>query len=154
MSYDVEREIGWDDTIEHDSPDVVTLPEGEYEFEVIDFERGRHGGSAKLPPCNKAVVHIRIEAAEGIGLIKHNLFLHSKTEGMLCNFFTAIGQRQKGEIFTMNWSTVIGSRGRCRLGIRQYEGKEYNEIKRFLEPDGTKPLSVASTSKGYQPGKF
>ena len=103
------REYGWDDQIEKDSPDFVTLPEGDYDFEVTDFERGRHAGSDKLPPCNKATVSLRIEAAEGVTVIKHNLFLHSITEGMLCAFFSAIGQRQKGEKITMNWNKVEGS---------------------------------------------
>lgn len=154
MSNDIEREYGWDDTIENDGPDIITLPEDDYDFEVIDFERGRHAGSAKLPPCNKAVVHIRITAAEGVSLIKHQLFLHSKTEGLLCSFFTAIGQRRKGEKFTMNWNTVVGSRGRCKLGIRTYEGKEYNEIKRFYEPSAAAPVAPAVQPKGFELGRF
>ena len=61
-----ERELGWDDVIENDSPEFVILPDGDYDFEVVDFERGRHNGSEKLPPCNKAIVHIRIEGKEGV----------------------------------------------------------------------------------------
>ena len=103
-----EGELGWNDVIENDSPEFVILPDGDYDFEVIDFERGRHNGSEKLPPCNKAIVHIRIEGKEGISIIKHQLFLHTITEGMLCAFFTGIGQRQKGERLKMNWSRVVG----------------------------------------------
>jgi len=135
------REFGWDDVIENDSPDFVVLPDGDYDFEVVEFERGRHSGSEKLPPCNKATVHIRIEGAEGVTIIRHNLFLHSKTEGMLCAFFTAIGQRKKGEKVTMNWNAVIGSRGRCKIGARTYTKDNgetsgpFNEIKKFYEPE-------------------
>lgn len=148
-----EREFGWDDAIENDSPDFVILPEGDYDFEVIDFERGRHAGSEKLPACNKAVVHIRIQGKEGVTTIKHQLFLHSKTEGMLCAFFTGIGQRQKGEKVTMNWNTVPGSTGKCKLGIRKYkkdDGEElvFNEIKKFYE-SAEKP-----TQQKFQAGKF
>ncbi len=136
MSYeDIGRELGWDDAIENDSPDFVILPEGDYDFEVIDFERSRHNGSENLPPCNKAVVYIRIEGKEGISNIRHQLFLHSKTEGLLCAFFTGIGQRQKGQRVTMNWNKVIGSKGHCKVGIREYDGKQYNEIKKFYEPE-------------------
>ena len=135
MAENTGHEFGWDDQIENDAPEFITLPEGDYDFEVVDFERGRHAGSEKLPPCSKAIVHIRITTPEGMTTIKHNLFLHSITEGMLCAFFTAIGQRQKGERRAMNWSTVVGSRGRCKVGIRKYDGKDYNEIKRFLEPE-------------------
>lgn len=135
MSDVVEREFGWDDQIENDGPDFVLLPEGDYEFEVTAFERGRHNGSDKLPPCNKATLTIKIADSEGNEThIKHNLFLHSKCEGMLCAFFTSIGQRKKGEKVTMNWTAVPGSKGRCKVGIKTYEGKQYNEIKKFYEP--------------------
>lgn len=145
------RELGWEDTIEHDSPDFVILPEGDYDFEIIDFERGRHNGSEKLPPCNKAVVHIRVEGKEGVTTIKHNLFLHSKTEGMLCAFFAGIGQRKKGEPLKMNWNAVVGSKGRCKVGIRKWtndEGREmtFNEIKKFYEPDTQQTM--------FTPGSF
>ncbi len=144
-----EGELGWNDVIENDSPEFVILPDGDYDFEVIDFERGRHNGSEKLPPCNKAIVHIRIEGKEGVSTIKHQLFLHTITEGMLCAFFTGIGQRQKGERLKMNWNAVIGSKGRCKVGTRKWtndEGKEmvFNEIKKFYEPE----------AKGFTPGKF
>lgn len=144
-----EGELGWNDVIENDSPEFVILPDGDYDFEVIDFERGRHNGSEKLPPCNKAIVHIRIEGKEGVSVIKHQLFLHTITEGMLCAFFTGIGQRQKGERLKMNWSRVVGSKGRCKIGTRKWtndEGKEmvFNEVKKFYEPE----------AKGFTPGKF
>ena len=144
-----EGELGWNDVIENDSPEFVILPDGDYDFEVIDFERGRHNGSEKLPPCNKAIVHIRIEGKEGVSTIKHQLFLHTITEGMLCAFFTGIGQRQKGERLKMNWNAVVGSKGRCKVGTRKWtndEGKEmvFNEIKKFYEPE----------AKGFTPGKF
>jgi len=144
-----EGELGWNDVIENDSPEFVILPDGDYDFEVIDFERGRHNGSEKLPPCNKAIVHIRIEGKEGVSTIKHQLFLHTITEGMLCAFFTGIGQRQKGERLKMNWNAVVGSKGRCKVGTRKWtndEGKEmvFNEVKKFYEPE----------AKGFTPGKF
>lgn len=131
---EIERELGWDDQIEKDGPEYVVLPEGDYDFEVTAFERGRHNGSEKLPPCNMATVSIKIEASEGVAIINHKLFLHSKTEGMLCSFFTAIGQRKKGERVTMNWNAVVGARGRCKVGNRQWDGKTFNEIKKFHEP--------------------
>jgi len=144
-----EGELSWDDVIENYSPEFIILPDGDYDFEVVDFERGRHNGSEKLPPCNKAIVHIRIEGKEGISIIKHQLFLHTITEGMLCAFFTGIGQRQKGERLKMNWSRVVGSKGRCKIGTRKWtndEGKEmvFNEVKKFYEPE----------AKGFTPGKF
>ncbi len=134
MSNEIERELGWDDQIEKDGADFVLLPEGDYNFEITGFERGRHNGSDKLPACNMATVQVKIEAPEGTAVISHKLFLHSKTEGMLCAFFTSIGQRKKGERVNMNWNAVVGSVGRCKVGTRVWDGKTYNEIKKFYEP--------------------
>jgi hypothetical protein len=147
------REFGWDDQIENDSPDFVVLPEGDYSFEVVEFERGRHPGSEKLPACNKAIVHIRLQGAEGTSTVKHNLFLHSITEGMLCAFFAGIGQRKKGEKVTMNWNAVVGAKGRCKVGIRKFRSDKgddltFNEIKKFYDPE------EAPANKGFKAGSF
>ena len=144
------HELGWDDQIEKDGLDFIVLPEGDYDFVVTEFERGRHPGSEKLPPCNKAVVHLRFEAPEGVTIVKHPLFLHTITEGMLCAFFVGIGQRKKGERVTMNWNAVVGSRGRAKLVIQNWtndkgEAIPMNKVKKFYEP---------SESKGFEAGRF
>lgn len=131
-----EKELQWDDTITKDASDFLLLPEGDYNFMVESFERGRHGGSEKLPPCNKAILTLRIDAPEGTAKITHNLFLHSKTEGMLSAFFTCIGQKKKGEPLKMNWGAVPGSTGRCKVEIHPYknrdgEERKSNDIKKF-----------------------
>lgn len=138
------RELGWDDPIETDGQDFVTLPEGDYVFEIIGFERGRHAGSDKLPPCNKAVITIKCEGKEGISTIRHQLFLHSITEGMVSAFLVGIGQKKHGESVVPKWNTVIGSTGRCKLGIKKWtndqgEEKVFNEIKKFYESEDLQP---------------
>ena len=132
----IEKELEWDDMITKESGDFILLPEGDYNFVAESFERGRHPGSPKLPPCNKAIINLRIDAPEGSIKITHNLFLHTKTEGMLSAFFSSIGLKKKGEPLKMNWNHVPGSYGKCKVGIRTYkpdEGEErkYNEIKQF-----------------------
>ena len=131
-----ERELQWDDTIEKDAADFVLLPEGDYNFIVESFERGRHNGSDKLPPCNKAILKLRNESMDGTAYITHNLFLHSKTEGMLSAFFSSIGQKKKGEPLKMNWGAVPGATGKAKVGIHLYtatngEERKANDIKRF-----------------------
>ena len=147
-------ELDWDSAIEKDSPEFILLPEGDYDFTVTKFERGRHNGSEKLPPCNKAIIYLSIETPEGNAVIQHQLFLHSKTEGMLSAFFTAIGQKKKGEKITMNWNTVVGSKGRCKVYVDTWTGndgteKKSNKIRKFYEPEETKPAAG-----GYTPGRF
>lgn len=154
---DFEKEFGWEDEIEKDSDEWVLLPEGDYDFTVTAFERGRHQGSDKLPPCNKAILTLKVEGAEGETTIVHNLFLHSKTEGMLSAFFCAIGQKKHGEKLRMNWQNVIGSKGRCKVYIDNWKGrdgeeKQSNKIKRFYDPEKVQPQPASNT--GFTPGKF
>lgn len=147
MMEDQGYELDWNSKIENDGDELVVLPAGEYNFTVMKFERGRHtpkdGG--KLPACPMAKVFIKIHGGEkGDSLVTERLFLHSKTEGLLCAFFRAIGQRKQGEPLTMDWNRVAGSTGRCKVGQRQYEGNTYNEIKGWLYPDETpaKPMQT------------
>lgn len=123
-----ERELQWDDEIEKDGSDFILLPEGDYDFTVTKFERGRFQGSAKMPACNQAKLELTVHSPEhGDVVVFHNLFLHTKTEGLLSNFFAGIGQKKKGERLRMNWGTVIGSKGRLKLGINKYTGNDGNE---------------------------
>lgn len=149
----MERAFEWNDTIQNDSS-FTLLPAGDYDFEVESFERARHtpGPNSKLPPCNKAVLKIRVGTTGESTTVTHNLFLHSRCEGMLCEFFTAIGQRRHGEQLQMNWNLVTGARGRCKVGVREYTKQDgsigqANEIKKFYEPSA-KPMNT------YQAGKF
>ncbi len=127
---DNERELDWNDTIEKDSSDFITLPEGDYDFMVESFDRARHNGSDNLPPCNKAILKIRIDDPAGTVIVTHNLFLHTKVEGLISAFFSSIGQKKKGEQLRMNWALVPGARGRLKLGIRKYQKDGEDKIGR------------------------
>lgn len=148
------REFNWDDVIENDNT-FELLPEGEYDFEVRSFERARHtprdGG--KLPACNKAVLTIALTDAQTgrSGQVTHNLFLHSSCEGMLCAFFTAIGQRKKGEPLRMNWNAVPGSKGRCKVVQKKNYNNDdkHNEIARFLEPGEGQSAQAKPAQTGF-----
>ena len=148
--------LDWDDEISNDSPEYITLPEGEYDFTVTGFERGRYqpGPTAKF---SLLCVPVR-----------DRLFLHSSTEGFLCEFFTAIGLRRHGERVRMNWKSVLGAKGRAKVGVRSYqndgETRTINEIKKYLEPKdppaaapAVQPAPAAggqTAMSSFQAGKF
>lgn len=152
----VEREFSWDDVIIVDDSEFVLLPEGDYNFKVTKFERGRHSGSEKLPPCNKAILTLEIDGQDkGKTTIIHNLFLHSKCEGMLSAFFRSIGQKKHGEQLRMNWQAVTGATGRCHVFIDNYKNKngedrQSNKIKKFYDPETVDE----QPKKTFTPGKF
>ncbi len=131
----VEKGLGWDDEIQNDGDEFVLLTPGEYAFEIKSYERAHHKGSDKLPSCNMAIVNIEVDGKEqGTAMIKHRLFLHTRTEGMICAFFIGIGARKHGEKMVMDWNSIVGKTGHCKTSIHKWQDKEYNQIKSFLEP--------------------
>lgn len=135
----IEKELDWGDEISRES-DFTIIPEGDYNFTVTGFERGRHDGSEKLPPCNMAIVTLAVTLPDGsTANLRHRLFLHTRCEGLLSAFFTGIGLKRKGEPLRMNWNAVPGAHGRCKITVRSWKGKngedmQSNDIKKFYDP--------------------
>lgn len=154
-----DREFGWDDVIEQDSQ-FVEIPEGDYDFTVQSFERERFNGSEKMPTCNCAKLTLMIDLNGRQVPLETRLFLHSKSEWKLSEFFASIGQKKKGEKLRMNWNTVPGSKGKCKIGFRIYNDNRYSEVKKFYPDanyDQTQQVyanSQSSARGGYTPGNF
>ncbi len=135
-----EQGYSWDQpTIQAPKEDgeFTLLEPGDYRFTVLKFERARHEGSEKLPPCNKAVIFIEVDGGDlGRTVIKNNLFLHPKTEGLICQFAAAIGQRKHGDPLDIPglFRDMPGRGGIVKIKHRTHKDKTYNEIDRFLDP--------------------
>lgn len=119
--------MDWDDAIENDGQEFIILPEGDYNFTVVDFERGRFPGSAKIPACNKATLTLQVNTADGTATIKTDLILYRSLEWRISSFFRCIGQKKHGERLVMNWNAVVGSRGRAHFKPRNYTDRNGNE---------------------------
>lgn len=142
-----ERELQWDDVIEKEGGEFLSLPEGDYTFMVESFERGRFTPkeNSKLPACNMAILKLKIDTPEGTAYINHQLYLHTKMESRLSEFFASIGQKKKGEALKMNWNTVPGSTGRAHITLdadRTDPSKKFNHVKTFY-PKEDKPVFKA-----------
>lgn len=136
----IPHELGWDDEITNDSSNHVLLEEGDYTFTVTAFERGRFPGSAKIPPCNKAVLTLAVDSPQGTASVKYDLILYSTLEWKLSEFFRAIGQKKHGEPLRPQWNELVGAKGRGHFKPRTYtkkdgsEGKA-NDVERFYDYD-------------------
>ena len=119
--------MDWDDAIENDGQEFVILEEGDYIFTVTGFERGRFPGGPKVPACNKAALTLQVKTDEGIATIRTDLLLYRSLEWRLSAFFRCIGQKKHGERLEMDWSRVIGSRGRAHFKPRTYTDRDGNE---------------------------
>lgn len=130
--------LDWNDSIETDGQEFVLLPEGDYNFVVTNFERGRFPGGQKVPACNKATITVQIQTNEGVAMVKFDLLLYRSLEWRISSFFRCIGQKKHGEKLVMNWNTVIGSKGRAHFKQRTYtnqygEEKTVNDLDRFID---------------------
>jgi hypothetical protein len=130
--------MDWNDAIEEDGQEYVLLPEGDYNFTVTHFERGRFPGGPKVPACNKATITVQVDTKEGIATVKFDLLLYRSLEWRISAFFRCIGQKKHGEKLTMDWNRVIGSKGRAHFKQRSYtnnqgEEKFTNDIDRFID---------------------
>ncbi len=120
--------LDWDDVIEEDGQEYVILPEGDYNFVVVDFERGRFPGSAKIPACNKATLTLAVDTEDGKrATAKVDIILCRNLEWRISAFFRCIGQKKHGERLVMNWNTVLGSKGRAKFKPRNYTNKDGEE---------------------------
>ncbi len=144
---DLGSEIGWDDEITRES-EFVLLPEGNYDFTVESLERGRFAGSEKMSPCNMATLTLVVknpETGEDVK-IKDTLYLNSKAEWRISQFFLGIGQKKHGEPLRPNWNAVPGSKGRLELTVNTYqkdgESRKNNRVSKYLEH---KPAFKAGT---------
>lgn len=142
--------LDWDDTIENDGTEFVVLEPGDYEFEVVDFERGRFPGGPKVPACNKATITLQVKTPEGIARVRTDLLLYRTLEWKISSFFRAIGQKKHGERLVMDWNNVIGLRGRARFKVREYqkdgEIRQANDVERFYDYD---PDKMSAEGAGF-----
>ena len=132
--------MDWNDTIENDGQEFIILPEGDYNFVVSAFERGRFPGSTKMQACNKASLTLQVETEEGIATIRTDLILNRLVEWRISAFFRCIGRKKHGERLVMDWNNLIGAKGRARFKPRKYNDKDGNErqandVDRFYDYD-------------------
>ena len=84
-------------------------------------------------------VTLEIAGVNGSTTITHNIFLHTRTQGLLSAFFISIGQGKQGEVVKLDWNKVLGAKGRAAIIVRKYTKKdgteaETNDVKQFLPP--------------------
>lgn len=147
MSEELGRELSWDDTITDDGKEFEPVPEGDYDFTIEKWERGRSKGEGKLPACNMAIVHFVIHDRDQEISIRENYLLHKKMEWKLSELFRSVGLKKEGEPFRMNWTALPGLTGRAKVGLKpgiKDPTKTYNYIEKLYDKE----------PKKFEPGRF
>ena len=152
---DINKELGealdWESDIEKES-EFTLLPDGKYNFEVAAMERGYFNGSDKMSACPSAKLTLRVKDPQSGSStnIFDTLYLNSKAEWKLSQFFICIGQKKHGEKLKPKWDSVVGSTGRCEIYTNKYKDRdgnvrENNKVRAYLEP---------TEKPAYKKGKF
>lgn len=144
---DIGRELSWDDEIQNDGSDFEPIPEGDYDFTIEKWERGRSKGEGKLPPCNMAIVYFTVHDRDRDVTIRENFILHEKMEWKLSELFRSVGLKKENEKIKMNWSALPGLTGRAQIGLQpgtKDPDKKFNCIKKLYPKE----------PKKFEPGRF
>lgn len=150
MAEDLGMALDWNSEIKQEA-EFELLPEGVYDFTVELMERGHFGGSEKMAPCPSANITLILKdpiSGKG-GKVFDTLYLSSKAEWRISQFFISIGQKKKGEPLKPNWNTLPGSTGRLELTVNKYKDKngnekENNRVGRYLPKE----------NRAFTPGSF
>ena len=158
MSNAEEKILGWDDEIQNDGEysgdELVILPDGNYDFEVIKTEQAWYDGSDKIPACNMAKIYLRVDGGElGKALCVENIYLLERLEWKAAAFLRSIGLKKHGEPIAWRQLTHCdGERGRCRIYVDTYkkngEERQTNKVKNFFDKEEQHP------KKAFKKGAF
>ena len=131
----------WDDEIEDEGGSLEAVPEGTYDFEIDSLERSQYDGGQKIPACKMAIIGFKLTNGDKHGYATERFYLCKSQEWKLSSLFKACGLKQTGQKTKMQWDKLIGSKGRCKVGIREYNGDDYNNIKSFYAAQEKKEAS-------------
>ena len=139
--------FGWDEEVETVDSSFTLLPEGEYEFVVKDFERGRTKGSAKMPACDQGIYTLHMLNPGGLSAdLRHFLPLDDSMRWKITQCFQGLGRipedRPEGTTGRCPWANAVGCKGRAEVGVRTWTGddgkeRESNEIRRVMKSAGS-----------------
>jgi len=78
-------------------------------------------------------LHMDVDAGE-LGVVPHihKLHLHTKVEGMITEFFIAVGLHDpESSHLALRWGDLVTRQGVVKMDHRTYDGKQYNDAKKF-----------------------
>lgn len=137
---DEAKVFDWDDEIEYDGEDrsFVTVEEGDYDFEVVKFERSHYTpkAGAKTPACNQADVTLKIATDEGDCYVTDRFPLATTMEWKISAFFRSIGLKHHGERLKMKWNEAIGCTGRAHITKTKGNNDNvfFNNVGKYIDP--------------------
>ena len=130
--YDYEDEVTLSD-----SSSFITLEPGEYDFEIIDCERGRFAGGGKTPPCNKITFKFLVRTGNGNATFTDDIILHPNFDWQITQFCECVGAGRAGDKVVLPGKKNIGDKGRFsieRTPNKKDPNKFYTRVAKYLKP--------------------
>lgn len=135
--------LDWDSSLTKEDVESANqlLPDGEYYFRVIKFEKARFNGSAKMQPSPMAKVTIEVSFPDEMQNVwTENLILNKICIWKAHQFFQACGLIGHGYEGVLPWGRILGASGRAKVSTRTYDGKDgekkkANQVDRWLPPE-------------------
>ena len=137
---DENREIGWGEEVLGEEQQFVLLPEGEYDFIVDNVNYVRK--TVDNTTCGFSEIVCRIKSQDGDVIVKSSIKLVQKMMWKITEFFVCIGMGRVGQKFKTDWPATRGRTGRLKISHRDFNGKKYNQVDKFIAP---KPQQTTPT---------
>lgn len=149
--------LGWEDDAQVQESEFVLLDPGVYDYQVVNFERGRFDGSKQMAACNVAKLTLRCTNGIQTGNVFVNLMLNTKVLWRVSQFFKSCGlipaDAKQGDNFSMAlFNQVMGRTGKVKLKHRVWQDKTYNDVDEFLKPEPAPVAPVQTTMPAQQWG--
>jgi len=147
----------WDEEVQTSDSSFHSFVEGDYDFKVVDFERGRVK-SGKNAGANQAIYTFRI--TDGAGHSSEEKYFIPLVESLTwkaTKFFKSIGaipvNQPSGEKVRFPWGEVVGMAGRCHVKPRTWTGDDGvertgNDVTECLLPGEATPAKAQAADYG------
>lgn len=117
---------------DYDRGNYVLLPEGDYEFTIVDLKESRHqdvGG--KVGNCKQVNPVFRVKNPEdgsSVDIENFNLYMWNSRGclGMIAQYYDSIGLHKKGDPIHFDWAKDhhIGKTGKLQIKHETYKKKD------------------------------
>ena len=103
------------------------LDPGEYSFEVVEAVE-------KQSKAGNDMIEVNLRFIDGFTAVNVKDWLVSKVSWKVEQFMLGIGMKDVFESGEVSPDMLIGRGGVAELGIREHEGKFYNEVGKYIDP--------------------
>lgn len=122
--------------------DFEPIPAGEYDFEIEKVLIDAYAGSAKIKPCDKLTLQLRLDLPNGSSRkVWDRIYLdstHGYSMEKLANVVLSTGAKIKENADKYGIADGLTNRvGKCEIYIREYNGKKQNDVRRYITPEQT-----------------